>query len=1582
MSEVYHSLAGGSLSQDWTTTTLVTVNDNWAGVPSIQGFLGQNITIFADTNPTTLTIDSFVALDLDVIANQSSTAITNGGVAEFDTIANPTIALQGSGTADVPHIILYLDSTGRQNVNLQFTARDIDATTDNAVQQLNVQYRVGNSGAWSNVTGGYFADVTTGPSLATQTTAVNLTLPAAANNQAQIQIRIMTTNATGNDEWVGLDDIVVSSSAVDAAPPTLSSSSPADDAVNVTAGGNIVLTFNENVQMVTAGGAIELRRSSDNSLVQSFTSANVGGTVTIAGAVITINPTADLLPGEGYYITVAANAVEDTAGNDFAGFAAATTLNFTAAAALSATLSIDDVSIAEGDAGTSVLTFTVARSNNTTAFSVDYTTADGTATTGDSDYVLTANTLNFTAGGALTQTISVTINGDTAIEPNEAFAVNLANIVNGTGTTTFTDASGQGTITNDDAAPSVSINSVSIAEGNAGTQTLTFTVTRTGGTGAFAVDFASANGTATLADLDYAANAGTLNFAGGENSKTIDITINGDTAVEANEAFTVTLTNATAGAVIGTAAGTGTISNDDFTLIHDIQGAAHLSPMAGSSRSIEGIVTGVFNTGSSRGYYVQEEDADADADIGTSEGIFVFTGAVAVTVAAGDKVQVTGTVTEFRSATPTPSSNNLTLTQLTAATATVISAGNALPTAIVVGDTGRNPVSSVLGDDPETGVFNAATEAIDFWESLEGMRVTLDNPTAAGPFRNNFGEIMVLPNGGEADSLNARGGVTIRETSAAGTNPALQTFDFNGERIQIDDNLDGGSTAALTNTIAVGDQYADITGVVTYGFGFYEVNINYALTTLTPSTLTQESTTLATQPERIRLASFNVENLSPVGTLFSAGETTVQQKFNDLAAAIVNRLGAPELIALQEVQDNDGITGGTGSAVTSASVTLTALLAAINAAGGPQYTAIDAPPAIAHDEGGAPGGNIRVAYLYRADILAPVTALTDVAANIKQYNGARIGDGNADFAATRHSVPIEWRTVADPLQTGSTFWTINNHFSSKGGSGALTGTNADGLLWDEPVNGSATKREGQAIAVNAYIDGILADGNALNDRIITAGDFNDFQFFPVTNLASGAITRTAAGNTTTTPSTFALGAAVMTSMMMSLPEAERYTYSFDGNAQALDHILVTNNLFASTTLDIIHMNSEFNSTTQLSDHDPSEISFLAVTSLGLATAGADVLNEAAYVAAYGAEFGSLAGANKIDGLGGDDSITAGGGNDTVLGGDGADTVFGGAGNDSLAGGNQDDYLYGEAGANTLSGNAGADHLYSGSGADSFDGGAEFDYAHYDTSAEGVLATIFNNLIYHTSQAIGDTFTAVEGLAGSAFSDLLYGDNAVNALIGNGGDDYLYGNGGADSLLGGEGSDNLFGGDGVDDINGGNDYDFARYDFSASGLLIDASLMSSSTGEAAFDTLISIEGILATGFDDTIRGTSSHESLYGLGGADQIRGLGGADYLVGGAGADQFIFDIPEDGFDTINDFTAGLDKIGIAASGFGGGLIAGGSVAGAFTLGAAPVGTGAQFYYTGIDLHWDADGTGAGANFLIARLTGSPLLTAGDFILL
>ncbi len=210
----YHPLSSGAFTQNWSNTGLIATDDNWSSVPSIIGYLGE------DPANTTTGIDPQTVLDprtttIDVNANRTNPdTFFTGGVAEFH-IANPTVALQGSGTADAPFILIHLDTREMRNIQVAYNLRDIDGSANHAVQSVALQYRVGTSGNFINVPAGYVADASTGPDLATLVTPVSVTLPAAVNNQAQVQVRIITTNALNSDEWIGIDDINISGTPLD-----------------------------------------------------------------------------------------------------------------------------------------------------------------------------------------------------------------------------------------------------------------------------------------------------------------------------------------------------------------------------------------------------------------------------------------------------------------------------------------------------------------------------------------------------------------------------------------------------------------------------------------------------------------------------------------------------------------------------------------------------------------------------------------------------------------------------------------------------------------------------------------------------------------------------------------------------------------------------------------------------------------------------------------------------------------------------------------------------------------------------------------------------------------------------------------------------------------------------------------------------------------------------------------------------------------------------------------------------------------------------------------------------------------------
>ena len=328
-------------------------------------------------------------------------------------------------------------------------------------------------------------------------------------------------------------------------------------------------------------------------------------------------------------------------------------------------VSINDVSIAEGNSGAVDVSFTVARSLNEADFTVKWVTANGTAVQ-PGDYAAGSGTLTFAAGGALSQTVTVSIKGDVLAEADETVFVDLTDLVVTGGAASMLDARGAATILNDDAnrpptvatpisernAPvtaafsyafpantfadadghpltygatlndgsalpawlsfnagtrtfsgtpavanigrytvrltatdnwvppgsvstdfviavgyPVSVANTSVTEGNSGTASLVFTVSRTVTDTAFAVNYAF-SGTA-VSGTDYVAiPGGTLNFAaGGALSQTVTVTVNGDTVIEVGETVILTLSgivNTTGSTVLGTAAGTGTIVNDDF----------------------------------------------------------------------------------------------------------------------------------------------------------------------------------------------------------------------------------------------------------------------------------------------------------------------------------------------------------------------------------------------------------------------------------------------------------------------------------------------------------------------------------------------------------------------------------------------------------------------------------------------------------------------------------------------------------------------------------------------------------------------------------------------------------------------------------------------------------------------------------------------------------------------------------------------------------------------------------------------------------------------------------------------------------
>jgi hypothetical protein len=198
------------LAQTWSDTSLIRADDDWSGVPGIVGYRGDGLVASPGTDPRDVVADGS-ATPVDVAANRGDPGAIGlaAGVAEFE-LPNPVVALRGSATAAAPQLVMRLDTRGRRGIVARMTLRDIDDSAD-AVQPVALQYRVGATGDFANVPGGYVADATTAAA-----TAVRAALPAAADNRSSLEIRVLTADAAGRDEWVGIDDIDVTATAMTA----------------------------------------------------------------------------------------------------------------------------------------------------------------------------------------------------------------------------------------------------------------------------------------------------------------------------------------------------------------------------------------------------------------------------------------------------------------------------------------------------------------------------------------------------------------------------------------------------------------------------------------------------------------------------------------------------------------------------------------------------------------------------------------------------------------------------------------------------------------------------------------------------------------------------------------------------------------------------------------------------------------------------------------------------------------------------------------------------------------------------------------------------------------------------------------------------------------------------------------------------------------------------------------------------------------------------------------------------------------------------------------------------------------------
>ena len=218
----FYALATGPFVQNWSTVTF-TADNNWDPVPSIIGYNGAGLAA-PGTDPQTVLADG-TNTAVTVLTNPTNdpNTLLPGGIAQFSALAKPTVALAADSTDQAPFLLVSLNTSETRNVHVSFNLRDLILPPSTLAEPFALQYRIGTSGDFTNLATGFVGDATNGPNPGNLVTPVSVTLPGDADDQPQLQVRIITADPGGTARWIAVDDIKVTSSA---APLTFSIDSP------------------------------------------------------------------------------------------------------------------------------------------------------------------------------------------------------------------------------------------------------------------------------------------------------------------------------------------------------------------------------------------------------------------------------------------------------------------------------------------------------------------------------------------------------------------------------------------------------------------------------------------------------------------------------------------------------------------------------------------------------------------------------------------------------------------------------------------------------------------------------------------------------------------------------------------------------------------------------------------------------------------------------------------------------------------------------------------------------------------------------------------------------------------------------------------------------------------------------------------------------------------------------------------------------------------------------------------------------------------------------------------------------------
>ena len=559
--------------------------------------------------------------------------------------------------------------------------------------------------------------------------------------------------------------------------------------------------------------------------------------------------------------------------------------------------------------------------------------------------------------------------------------------------------------------------------------------------------------------------------------------------------------------------------------IGEVQGESHQSPLVGKEVVINNVV--VTKTDEGKGFYVQDKVSDNNPR--TSDAVFV---ASKEKVVSGDLLRVQGTVKEGYmeeySVKPGQTfkkpAGSLTVTQIINATITKLGKAE-LPKALNISE--KMP-KDVVDNTPTK--YNPETEALDYWESLEGMLVEVTKPKVTGP--QYKGDIYVLPGDYKGQKLNNIGGVNLR--------PGVQ----NTEVIPV---------SVGNDFVAKAKDYfnENISGVVTYRNKTYKID-RATVPELQDGGLKREVSKIYPSEDKLTIASYNIENFSANN---NGHDETPEEKVDKIANSFIKEVHSPDIITLIEVQDNNGgVNDGTVDGVKSGEK----LAQRIKSLGGPDYKYTEIAPVDGKD-GGKPGANIRVAYLYnpkRVTLIGKEKGGSEEAARFVnghlEKNPARVDPTSVHFEKVRKSLAAEFEFKGERIVV------IANHLKSKLGDDAIYGSN------QPSVENTKAKRIEEAKILNAFIkEGLRQNPNL---KFVLTGDFNDFEF-------SDSV-KTIVGNE-------------LVNLMAEHEQGDRYSYFYRGSNQSLDNILISKNIKDKVVFSPVHINASFmEEHGRASDHDP------------------------------------------------------------------------------------------------------------------------------------------------------------------------------------------------------------------------------------------------------------------------------------------------------------------------------------------------------------------------------------------------------------